>query len=273
MGAAEVGRGGVGTLSLSVRRLKISSGTRPDAVSFVAPPSSRPHAGVMSSQSERRASTRRSHRSATVVGAALVMVGVGIVLAPVSAAEGPGYGGTADQLAVSWELSPQPGALGAIGQAAPVLDARLAVQGLGFRGLSDIDLRVGDATSVAQTADQTGTVETTVPVPGGRAAPGTSVVAIGVTPSGSRRVLIGAVPPRPSGVGPQELVPIALAALGGTVLVVSFWRRRRRLVTGPATADRPADRRGDGPGDDPVDGAAHVTGDVTGDVTGHGSKR
>ena len=224
--ADDSGKEGVGTVPLWARRLKISSGTAPDAVSFVALTPRTPHADVMSPLSTAPAHAGRSRRSITVLGAALLMVGVGVVLAPVSAAEGPGYGGTADQIAVSWEASPQPGALGPSGQA-PTSAARLAVQGLGFRGLSDIDLRVGDAPPAAEATDETGTVAVTVTIPGGQAAPGTSVVAVGVTPSGSRRVLIGAIPPRASGVGPQELVPIAIAVLGGTVLAGSVWRRRQ----------------------------------------------
>jgi len=163
--------------------------------------------------------------------AMLFLVAAGIILAPVSAAEGPGYGGTADKLAVSWKTSPQPRALGEGAQAVAVPQERLEVQGFGFRGRSDIALRVGDTSPAAHLTDQTGSIALTVPVAGDKAAPGTSVIAIGLTPAGTRRVLIGAVPPRPSGVGPQQIVPMVLITLGAVVLLRSLRRRRSPVAT------------------------------------------
>ena len=53
--------------------------------------------------------------------------------------------------------------------------------------------------------------------------PRTSVVALGRSPSGTSKTLVGSVPPRPNGTGPVDLVPwvelAALVALSGGWLV------------------------------------------------------
>lgn len=170
---------------------------------------------------ERRPSTLRR----AVAAAGLALVATGVALAPVAAAEGPGYGATADALAVSWDDSPAPQAAGP-GELAPS-GPHLHLQGVGFRGGSSTEVRFGDDATRSVSADDTGTVEASVVAAGVTSAPGTSVVAVGVTPSGSRRVLVGSVPPQPSGRGPSDLVPV-LAGAVGLVAAASALRRRRR---------------------------------------------
>jgi hypothetical protein len=161
----------------------------------------------------------------------LAAVAIGALLTPAPAhADGPGYGGDADSLTVRWQ--PQSGATG----------EGLAVYAVGFRGGSSVNLRVGAATDRAVKADASGALRILVvqaaagiaaktselPVleaAAGRLSAGTSVLAVGETPAGDRRTLVGAVPPPAAGTGPADVVPWAgsLALAGGAVL----WFRRR----------------------------------------------
>lgn len=160
----------------------------------------------------------------------LATVAFGALFAPAPArADGPGYGGDADSLTVRW----QP-ASGAAGEG-------LAVYAVGFRGGSAVKLRVGAAGEQAVKADPSGALRILVvkaagitaraselPVleaAAGRLSAGTSVLAVGETPAGDRRTLVGAVPPPAAGAGPADVVPWAgsLAVVGGAVL----WFRRR----------------------------------------------
>jgi hypothetical protein len=158
-----------------------------------------------------------------------------VLLAPgVAAAEGAGYGGNADALTVRWQ--DQSGNRTADG-------ASLAVYAVGFRAGSAVAVRVGSAAERTVTTDASGAVrillvssvaaahapaaapEGTVVLPldtssVDRLSAGTSVQAVGRTPSNSTRALVGAVPPPPAGNGPQDLVlwafvAAALLALGG----------------------------------------------------------
>ncbi|MEU7907607.1 hypothetical protein [Actinoplanes sp. NPDC049118] len=160
----------------------------------------------------------------------------GVLTAPgVALADGPGYGGTADALTVQW----QPRAAD---------DEGLAVYALGFKGGSPVSLRVGAAAERTVVADAAGalrvlvvnaasapapasTPDTTVlPVTDGstsRLSSGTSVLAVGKTPAGMTRTLVGSVPPAEAGRGIQDVAMWggAAAVLGAAVL----WSRRRGL--------------------------------------------
>ena len=173
----------------------------------------------------------RTRRSGPLLLAAAVL---GALVSPGAAlADGPGYGGTADALTVQWQSPADAGTDG------------LAVYAVGFRGGSPVNLRVGSTAEQAVTADAAGalrvlvvngvtpaaapTPETTVlPVAAGTAgklSTGTSVLAVGQTPTGDLRTLVGSVPPLSAGRGVQDLAlwAGAAAALAGAVL----WLRRR----------------------------------------------
>jgi hypothetical protein len=93
----------------------------------------------------------------------------------------------------------------------------LQVSGVGFRGLSVVDVRVGSSPAFTIRTDDTGTLAVSIaPVAADSVAVGTSVVALGRAPSGTSKTLIGSVPPRPTGTGPVDAVPwITVAVLVG----------------------------------------------------------
>lgn len=156
--------------------------------------------------------------------------------APVAnAEEGPGYGGTADELAVVWQPVEQvnlaAGPTMAVAADSELIrteqqSAQLVVRGVGFRGRSEIALRVGAEGTEVLRVDESGSLEAEVATSTGDVAePGTSVIAIGRAPSGAARTLVGAVPPLPSGLGPADLVPWVAAAAAAVGAIVT-WRRR-----------------------------------------------
>lgn len=195
-----------------------------------------------------------------IVQVALPVAAVGVVLVAVPAAnaEGPGYGGGADKLNVSWEAGaadsgsaagsstpalPSTGggaAKGAAnGAAAAGVPTRtdeglaLVVDGVGFRGLSEVSVRVGSDEPFTTRVDDSGTLDVGVPLSQSETAKsGTSVVATGRSPSGTSMTLVGSIPPRPAGVGPVDLVPWVAAAvaigLAGSWLVSRLSPRRVR---------------------------------------------
>jgi hypothetical protein len=157
------------------------------------------------------------------------------------AGQGPGYGGDADSLEVSWQKQenqalaaappPVPTDSNAGADSGPVRDPQriatnavasssLLIDGIGFRGLSEVVIQFGSEDPVAVRADQTGTIEATFPATEA-SAPGTTVVAIGRSPSGATRTLVGSVPPLPHGTNLMGMVvwvvvaPIALVAVAG----------------------------------------------------------
>lgn len=177
-------------------------------------------------------SVRRPYRSTPVL---LAAVAFGAVVCPgVALADGPGYGGTADALTVQWQPPQGTGADG------------LAVYALGFRGGSPVILRVGSAAATTVTADLSGAMRVVVvdesaappaaagadaavlpveQVASGRFAAGTTVSAIGETPAGVIRNLIGAIPPPEAGTGVQDVArwgAVAALLAGGV-----GWIRRR----------------------------------------------
>ncbi|GAA2574336.1 hypothetical protein GCM10010435_57180 [Winogradskya consettensis] len=191
----------------------------------------------------------RYRRSGQLLLAAATL---GTVLAPGAAlADGPGYGGTADALTVQW-------------QAESNTNNGLAVYAVGFRGGSTIQLRVGSSDDRMIAADQSGALRvlvlgTTAPTPAasadttdttvlkvdetstGRLSAGTSVLAIGETPAGDVRRLVGSVPPPAAGRGIQDLAYYAgaLAALTGA----TFWARKRGLLGHGPGRHRPGRHR------------------------------
>jgi hypothetical protein len=151
------------------------------------------------------------------------MVAVLAVLpAPAVAEDGPGYGGTADEVTVQWRADADH-------------TEGLAVYAVGFRGGSSVVLRVGSAPDRTVHADAAGTLRVlvvsvadladakpvagmvVVPIDAGtadRLAPGVSVQAIGPDPAGGIRTLVGTVPPPPAGNGLHDVAPwVAVVAL------------------------------------------------------------
>lgn len=177
---------------------------------------------------------------------------------PVHAAEGPGYGGDADGLNVTWKTPANkaagppsvPGDSDSNAPADPnkvglIPDgARLQVDGIGFRGLSEVEIQFGNQQTQPVRADPTGSVSADF-LATGQDAPGTTVVAIGRGPSGAIRTLVGSVPPLPSGPNPMGILPwllivpiVAVAILGTagrrTTLVPSETEDRNLVFAGPS---------------------------------------
>ncbi|BFU44715.1 hypothetical protein [Krasilnikovia sp. MM14-A1004] len=185
----------------------------------------------------------RFRRSAPLLMAAGTLVAV---LTPgVALADGPGYGGTADALTVQW-------------QGAQSRDG-LAVYAVGFRAGSSVAVRVGSspdrkvatdafgglrvlmvaAGATAPAEPATGTAVVAVDTPsGGKLSSGTVVQAIGQTPAGSVRTLVGAVPPPAAAGGAHTLIPWA----GFAAVLVGIGVLMRRLR--PARAATAGDVRG-----------------------------
>jgi hypothetical protein len=143
--------------------------------------------------------------------AALLVTAASLLLPGAALADGPGYGGTADALTVDWADDSDAGTATADG---------LAVYAVGFEGGSRVTLRVGAAEDRTVDADTSGALRVLVvnSTEAGQAAPaaettvltvtdlatsalsaGTTVQAVGRTPAGTARTLIGAVPPPATG--------------------------------------------------------------------------
>ncbi len=201
----------------------------------------------------------RAHsRSMKALVAAFVLVMTLGAPAVAHADQGPGYGGDADSLEVTWKENKDkalaapppvpsdendgdaprdPDRMSLVGDA-----ATLEVDGIGFRGLSEIEIQFGSEDPVAVRADQTGTVVASFP--GTQSAdPGTTVVAIGRSPSGATRTLVGSVPPLPHGTNLMGLVTWAIVApvvlIAGSALL-RHRPRRRPEVDAPLLAPAPA---------------------------------
>jgi hypothetical protein len=169
------------------------------------------------------------------------VAGVGLVafLVMPAHADGPGYGGTADRLSVTWQAA-VPGGDGLSSGTLPSTGrsqygADLAVSGVGFRGRSEVEVRVGSGEPFVVRVDGTGTLRAAAPAAQGQViTTGVSVVATGRTPSGTSKTLIGSVPAPASGAGPVDLVPwlVALAL----VLMAMTWLRPRLARTRVAAA-------------------------------------
>jgi hypothetical protein len=137
----------------------------------------------------------------------------------VAAAEGPGYGGKADKLILKREK-----------QAGKAKDTsgEVTAFGVGFRGGSKVALRVGSGADSDAIADELGTLR--VPVTGA-AVPGTTIIAVGQTPSGSAWTLVGSVPSEETSGGLRGFASWIIAGLGVLGLSGGFvpaLRRRRQ---------------------------------------------
>ena len=190
-----------------------------------------------------------------------------LVPLPMAAADGPGYGGDAGALAVTWVAStdaapatttptqtdqpastttdaPVPSAMsfggGARGVAAafalPATDPALTpdamslmVRGLGFRSKSKIQVRIGSDLPVETRADTAGALAVALdPRKLGGAQPGVSVMAVGRNQSGTEVTLFGSVPPVADGSGPMSLVPWVVACVA--LVGLAAWVRRRHAA-------------------------------------------
>jgi hypothetical protein len=192
-------------------------------------------------------------RLRAVIAAALVLIASPLPAA--YAEEGPGYGGSADALSVTWvepstdesapadtapaetviELGGQGAAVIIRSNAQPTLEPdrlQLQVNGLGFRAKSQVVIRVGDATPVSSRSDTAGSLNVAIdPALIGGTQPGLSVIAIGRGPSGTAVTLYGSVPPEPAGSGPMLLVPWLVLAV--VLAGVAMWFRRRHAAGTP----------------------------------------
>jgi len=170
--------------------------------------------------------------------ATAALVAGSVLVAPAALAqEGPGYGGTADELAVTWTEGEELLAMGEPGSTIDLEGSNLALDvfGLGFRGRSEVVVTVGTNDPVTTRVDPTGTLELSVGLQQLDAGPqpGTSVVVLGRAPAGTSRTLVGAVPPVPSGTGPADLIPwiVGLALAGAGAAAV---RRHRVRASEPS---------------------------------------
>ena len=157
------------------------------------------------------------------------IAGVSVIVAPpgVAVAEGPGYGGTADQLSVRWSTTQAVG-------------AALTVSGVGFRAGSSVALRVGDTVEELVIADATGAVTAGTAV---TEAVGSSIIAVGQTPSGSTLTLVGFVPSPATGDGTRSLSTWVLPALGIVAIAGVLLGRSRRRSRRPRRVAADAERR------------------------------
>ncbi len=205
---------------------------------------------------------RRALRRGSAFVAALTLTALPVTPA---FADGPGYGGDAGQLSVSWQAEPaatssllppwslrlpsslrppwslrlpppaveSPQALtfggsvrgvGAVVQLPVAADPQLQndslallVRGLGFRGKSAVEVRIGSSAAVVTRADSAGALAVALdPDQIGAAQPGVSVMAVGRNQSGTEVTLFGSVPPVADGSGPMSLVPWAAGAVALT---------------------------------------------------------
>lgn len=147
-----------------------------------------------------RSSTRRRSSPALLA----VVVALVVLATPgVAAAEGPGYDGRADRLVLKWREN--------AADRAQERARGLEVFGRGFRGGSEVTLRVGAGVERTAVADATGTVSLVVDE---HAHPGATIVAVGQAPSGTAWTLLGSVPSEGATSGPNVLVTVAVAAMG-----------------------------------------------------------
>ena len=216
-----------------------------------------------------RVRTRLLVRRAAAASAALVLCALPVTPA---FADGPGYGGDAGQLSVTWTRDDVPQdvpvdvpqdvpvdvpqdapadvpqdapadvplalggsarGVGAIVRLPVATDPQiqndalaLLVRGLGFRGKSAVEVRIGSQAAVITRADSAGALAVALdPAQIGQAQPGLSVMAVGRNQSGTEVTLFGSVPPVADGSGPMSLVPWAAGAIALTGL--ALWTRRR----------------------------------------------
>ncbi|MFI0431553.1 MAG: hypothetical protein ACH36H_00255 [Candidatus Nanopelagicales bacterium] len=186
--------------------------------------------------------------AASAVFGASALLGAGPALA-----EGPGYGGNAGDLSVTWTdpgtavvaapfdppvVPPGGGPSQDPDRVGVVQGPNLTIVGLGFRQLTKIKVQVGEVADLERKTDTTGTLEVTVPAARTEGVPpGASVLAVGLSPSGTTRTLVGSVPPKPSGLAPSTFVPWVVGAFAVIGAAVALTRvRRQRRNAGASTA-------------------------------------
>lgn len=129
---------------------------------------------------------------------------------------------TGDRLVLNWEAD----------------GGRLRVVGAGYRARDIVEVRVGNSPAEQTRGDENGRIEITVPetlLAAGQS--GSSIVLSGRSASGRARILISAVPPKPSAHGPADVLPWAVGAGAVVILLGGLWLRRRD-TTPAATAPR-----------------------------------
>lgn len=181
---------------------------------------------------------------------ALVALFIISTATPVLAAEGPGYGGDAGGLNITWKTPKNkaagpPSVPGDSTENAPadpnkvgfVPDgAQLQVEGIGFRGMSEVEIQFGNQEAQPVRADTTGSVSASF-LATSQDSPGTTVVAVGRGPSGAIRTLVGSVPPLPHGPNPMGIVPwLLVIPLVGLAILGTAGRRTPRPAA-PETED------------------------------------
>ena len=111
----------------------------------------------------------------------------------------------------------------------------LVVRGLGFRGKSKIQVRIGSDQPVVTRADSAGALAVALdPDQLTGAKPGVSVMAVGRNQSGTEVTLFGSIPPVANGSGPMTLVPWAVASIA--IAGLALWTRRRHAQHAHADA-------------------------------------
>ena len=102
----------------------------------------------------------------------------------------------------------------------------LVVRGLGFRGKSKVQVRIGSDQPVEARADTAGALAVALASTElSGAKPGVSVMAVGRNQSGTQVTLFGSIPPVASGSGPMTLVPWAVGSIA--LAGLALWIRRR----------------------------------------------
>jgi hypothetical protein len=167
---------------------------------------------------------------------AVAVAAVALLVVP-ARAEGPGYDGAADSLAVVWASADDAVAPSDLPRTGPAPDSpALRVSGVGFRARSEVQVRVGSGASVVVRVDETGTLRTAVaPGTGEAAGTGVSVVATGRAPSGTSKTLVGSIPARAAGTGPVDLVPWLVLGIG--VVALATWLLPRLSWRAPGGSD------------------------------------
>ncbi|MEU7907595.1 hypothetical protein [Actinoplanes sp. NPDC049118] len=145
----------------------------------------------------------------------LTMLGLcgALLLAPAAPAGAATKAGT-DKLVLSWVEGGK----------------QLQVSGSAYRPRAVVDVRLGSAPIQQARSDENGQVRVSVPqalIAAGQS--GASIIVAGRSVSGASRVLISAVPPRATGLGPVDFLPWSLAAIAvGGILLGALHRRRSR---------------------------------------------
>jgi hypothetical protein len=148
-----------------------------------------------------------------------VVAALAVLLSPgTAAAEGPGYGGGADELKVKWNKGK---------------NRTIVIHGVGFGAGSVILVRLGSGDERSVVADPNGVLRLVVDA--AVFASGVSILAAGRSPSGTALTLVGSVPREPDEGGLTDVLEwlvVGVAALAGVGGVAG--RRRRPAAVAAA---------------------------------------